>query len=86
MGKRRPFIIVSGILTCLSMVGVAYAKEIGLAGAKLFESDPEAIKKMVRITRNHLTQKDSLTLFIVHRLIQMLLLLQLLLSISSISH
>ncbi|GAA5803649.1 hypothetical protein HPULCUR_009132 [Helicostylum pulchrum] len=28
-GKRRPFIVVSGILTCLSMIGVAYAKEFG---------------------------------------------------------
>ncbi|KAG1457148.1 hypothetical protein G6F46_007409 [Rhizopus delemar] len=29
LGKRRPFMIVSGTLTCLSMVGIAYAKEIG---------------------------------------------------------
>ncbi|KAI9472110.1 MAG: major facilitator superfamily domain-containing protein [Benjaminiella poitrasii] len=28
-GKRRPFIVVAGLLTCLSMVGVAYAREFG---------------------------------------------------------
>ncbi|KAI8063324.1 major facilitator superfamily domain-containing protein [Gongronella butleri] len=28
-GKRRPFIVGAGILTCLAMIGVAYAKEIG---------------------------------------------------------
>jgi hypothetical protein len=28
-GKRRPFIVVAGILTCLSMLGVAYARDIG---------------------------------------------------------
>ncbi|KAI9032668.1 major facilitator superfamily domain-containing protein [Phycomyces nitens] len=28
-GKRRPFIVMGGILTCVSMIGVAYAKEIG---------------------------------------------------------
>ncbi|KAH8550004.1 major facilitator superfamily domain-containing protein, partial [Umbelopsis sp. PMI_123] len=27
-GKRRPYIFVSGILTCLSMLGVAYAKDM----------------------------------------------------------
>ncbi|KAI8642161.1 major facilitator superfamily domain-containing protein [Parasitella parasitica] len=35
-GKRRPFIVVSGILTCLSMVGVAYAKEFGAWIARTF--------------------------------------------------
>ncbi|GAA5803675.1 hypothetical protein HPULCUR_009158 [Helicostylum pulchrum] len=44
LGKRRPFIIVSGLLTCISMVGVAYAKEIGLAFAKFFSNDPDVIK------------------------------------------
>ncbi|KAI8081644.1 major facilitator superfamily domain-containing protein [Halteromyces radiatus] len=38
-GKRRPFIVASGILTCLSMLGVAYAKEIGLYLAGKFHSD-----------------------------------------------
>lgn len=28
-GKRRPYIFVAGILTCLSMLGVAYARDIG---------------------------------------------------------
>lgn len=28
-GKRRPFIVVAGLLTCISMLGVAYAKEFG---------------------------------------------------------
>ena len=27
-GKRRPYIFVSGILTCLSMLGVAYARDM----------------------------------------------------------
>ncbi|KAG2198769.1 hypothetical protein INT47_010555 [Mucor saturninus] len=44
LGKRRPFIIVSGILTCLSMVGVAYAKEIGHSFATLFHDEPDVIK------------------------------------------
>ena len=29
-GKRRPYILVSGMLTCLSMLGVAYAREIAV--------------------------------------------------------
>ncbi|ORX53684.1 MFS general substrate transporter [Hesseltinella vesiculosa] len=29
-GKRRPFIVGAGILTCLAMLGVAYAKEFGV--------------------------------------------------------
>ncbi|KAI8050051.1 major facilitator superfamily domain-containing protein [Thamnidium elegans] len=37
-GKRRPFIVVSGILTCLSMIGVAYAKEFGAWIARHFYS------------------------------------------------
>ncbi|KAL0091186.1 major facilitator superfamily domain-containing protein [Phycomyces blakesleeanus] len=28
-GKRRPFIVAAGFLTCMSMLGVAYAREIG---------------------------------------------------------
>ncbi|CAO3587426.1 unnamed protein product [Absidia cylindrospora] len=28
-GKRRPYIVVAGFLTCVSMLGVAYAKDIG---------------------------------------------------------
>ncbi|KAI8377773.1 major facilitator superfamily domain-containing protein [Radiomyces spectabilis] len=41
-GKRRPFIVVAGILTCLSMVGVAYAKEIGaFIGQSLYPNDAE---------------------------------------------
>ncbi|CAO0796629.1 unnamed protein product [Mucor circinelloides] len=37
-GKRRPFIVVSGILTCMSMIGVAYAKEFGAWIARSFYS------------------------------------------------
>ncbi|KAI7892801.1 major facilitator superfamily domain-containing protein [Mucor mucedo] len=37
-GKRRPFIVVSGFLTCLSMIGVAYAKEFGAWIARHFYS------------------------------------------------
>ncbi|KAI7901771.1 major facilitator superfamily domain-containing protein [Cokeromyces recurvatus] len=39
LGKRRPFIIVAGILTCISMVGVAYAKEIGYWISTVLTSD-----------------------------------------------
>lgn len=35
LGKRRPFIIVAGLLTCISMIGVAYAREIGYWCAKI---------------------------------------------------
>lgn len=48
-GKRRPYIVVSGILTCLSMVGVAYAKEIGAGIAKKFYS-PEVYDETVSPT------------------------------------
>ncbi|CEI91564.1 hypothetical protein RMCBS344292_05848 [Rhizopus microsporus] len=39
LGKRRPFIIVSGLLTCLSMLGIAYAREIGRWLATLTSQD-----------------------------------------------
>ncbi|KAI7883095.1 MFS general substrate transporter [Lichtheimia hyalospora FSU 10163] len=35
-GKRRPFIVIAGILTILSMLGVAYAKELGHVLANVF--------------------------------------------------
>lgn len=35
-GKRRPFIVIAGILTILSMLGVAYAKELGHVLADVF--------------------------------------------------
>lgn len=35
-GKRRPFIVIAGILTILSMLGVAYAKELGQVLANVF--------------------------------------------------
>ncbi|KAI7864798.1 major facilitator superfamily domain-containing protein [Spinellus fusiger] len=38
-GKRRPFIVVSGVLTCLSMLGVAYAKEIGAMGGYYLQNE-----------------------------------------------
>ncbi|RCH84746.1 hypothetical protein CU098_006903, partial [Rhizopus stolonifer] len=47
LGKRRPFIIVAGLLTCLSMIGVAYARELGYWAATLLstDNDTEAIKR-----------------------------------------
>ncbi|KAI8140869.1 major facilitator superfamily domain-containing protein [Fennellomyces sp. T-0311] len=41
-GKRRPFIVVAGFLTCLSMLGVAYAKEIGQFAVRLIYGDNAA--------------------------------------------
>lgn len=48
LGKRRPFIIVAGFLTCLSMVGVAYAREIGYLFASYLNQDQESIQKAVK--------------------------------------
>ncbi|OBZ89630.1 General alpha-glucoside permease [Choanephora cucurbitarum] len=47
LGKRRPFIIVAGLLTCISMIGVAYAREIGYYSAVWFskQDSAEAIKQ-----------------------------------------
>ncbi|KAI8350159.1 major facilitator superfamily domain-containing protein [Blakeslea trispora] len=42
LGKRRPFIIVAGFLTCLSMVGVAYARELGYYMAVWFSRHDSA--------------------------------------------
>lgn len=47
-GKRRPFIVVSGILTCLSMVGVAYAKEFGAWIARHYYS-PDVFDSTVKL-------------------------------------
>ncbi|KAI9280517.1 major facilitator superfamily domain-containing protein [Sporodiniella umbellata] len=44
LGKRRPFIIVAGLLTCLSMVGIAYAKELAYWSATLTTADPHMIE------------------------------------------
>ncbi|KAI9497452.1 major facilitator superfamily domain-containing protein [Zychaea mexicana] len=41
-GKRRPFIVLAGFLTCLSMLGVAYAREIGLFASNLAHGDSSA--------------------------------------------
>ncbi|KAI8977909.1 major facilitator superfamily domain-containing protein [Pilobolus umbonatus] len=38
-GKRRPFIVVSGVLTCFSMVGIAYAKETAAWISHTFYND-----------------------------------------------
>ncbi|KAI8096153.1 major facilitator superfamily domain-containing protein [Halteromyces radiatus] len=38
-GKRRPFIVGAGFLTCLAMIGVAYAKELGAGLAHLFSNE-----------------------------------------------
>ncbi|KAI8973613.1 major facilitator superfamily domain-containing protein [Mycotypha africana] len=48
-GKRRPFIVVAGILTCLSMVGVAYAKEIGYWFAEIFATSSTSMDRMESI-------------------------------------
>ncbi|RCI03057.1 hypothetical protein CU098_011948, partial [Rhizopus stolonifer] len=40
-GKRRPFIVVAGLLTCMSMIGVAYAKEFGALIAQHFFEQEE---------------------------------------------
>ncbi|KAF0498164.1 sugar transporter [Gigaspora margarita] len=50
MGRRRPFMIIGGLLVCLSMVSIAYSKEWAatLCGKKRSNSplDDEEIKKM----------------------------------------
>ena len=48
-GKRRPFIVVSGLLTCFSMIGVAYAREIAQSIALLQygDEDMEIIRQTV---------------------------------------
>ncbi|KAI8367525.1 major facilitator superfamily domain-containing protein [Radiomyces spectabilis] len=45
-GKRRPFMVVAGALTCLSMIGVAYAREIGntIAHLTVSDDDPDALR------------------------------------------
>ncbi|KAI8341095.1 major facilitator superfamily domain-containing protein [Chlamydoabsidia padenii] len=40
-GKRRPYIVSSGLLTCLAMVGIAYAKELGAIAARWTSDDPQ---------------------------------------------
>ncbi|KAI9478803.1 MAG: major facilitator superfamily domain-containing protein [Benjaminiella poitrasii] len=47
LGKRRPFIIIAGTLTCISMIGVAYAREIGYWFAKVLATsgDVDVINK-----------------------------------------
>ncbi|OBZ87809.1 General alpha-glucoside permease [Choanephora cucurbitarum] len=47
-GKRRPFIVGAGILTCISMVGVAYAKECGALMARVFYP-VEQLEQMTRL-------------------------------------
>ncbi|KAG0746441.1 hypothetical protein G6F57_000511 [Rhizopus arrhizus] len=43
-GKRRPFIVGAGFLTCLSMVGIAYAKEFGaMIADRYYESSKDAV-------------------------------------------
>ncbi|PHZ17012.1 MFS general substrate transporter [Rhizopus microsporus ATCC 52813] len=43
-GKRRPFIVGAGILTCLSMVGIAYARELGtMIADQFYNSSKEAV-------------------------------------------
>jgi Na+/melibiose symporter-like transporter len=40
-GKRRPYIFVSGVLTCFSMLGVAYARDMAdwIVANGTFEDD-----------------------------------------------
>ncbi|KAI9474856.1 major facilitator superfamily domain-containing protein [Zychaea mexicana] len=40
-GKRRPFIVIAGLLTCFSMIGVAYAREIAHVIVRLQYGDDE---------------------------------------------
>ncbi|KAI9258004.1 major facilitator superfamily domain-containing protein [Phascolomyces articulosus] len=51
-GKRRPFIVVAGLLTIISMLGVAYAKEIAHMFAILQYSD-EDIETIDHATRSY---------------------------------
>ncbi|KAI9253812.1 major facilitator superfamily domain-containing protein, partial [Phascolomyces articulosus] len=50
MGRRRPFIIGGGTIVCLSMLGIAYAKDIGawLIGFSGRANIPENIAEEVR--------------------------------------
>ncbi|KAI7900907.1 major facilitator superfamily domain-containing protein [Cokeromyces recurvatus] len=49
-GKRRPFIVVAGVLTCLSMIGVAYAKELGnWAARNLYTTNIEEMSHLFAI-------------------------------------
>ncbi|KAG2224782.1 hypothetical protein INT45_005306 [Circinella minor] len=49
-GKRRPFIVIAGLLTCFSMIGVAYARELGQSIALLQygDEDMELIRQTTR--------------------------------------
>jgi solute carrier family 45 protein 1/2/4 len=47
LGKRRPYIIFGGVLVCFSMLGVAYAKEIGVLYVRWF-SHPQTPEDMVK--------------------------------------
>ncbi|KAI8136533.1 major facilitator superfamily domain-containing protein [Fennellomyces sp. T-0311] len=48
-GKRRPFIVIAGLLTCFSMIGVAYAREIAhLIANVLYGDDLDAVSHATR--------------------------------------
>ncbi|KAG2189106.1 hypothetical protein INT44_004248 [Umbelopsis vinacea] len=51
LGKRRPYIIFGGVLVCFSMLGVAYAKELGVLGVRWFSQPqtPEEILKQEKL-------------------------------------
>ncbi|KAI8576887.1 hypothetical protein K450DRAFT_274338 [Umbelopsis ramanniana AG] len=51
LGKRRPYIISGGVLVCFSMLGVAYAKELGVLGVRWFSQPqtPEEILKQEKL-------------------------------------
>ena len=44
LGRRRPFIIVGGLLVCLSMAGIAYSKEWANVLFGITNSDDSEVK------------------------------------------
>lgn len=56
------------------MVGVAYAKEIGLAFAEFFSNDPDVIKRAVSVTQLKVNKPINILKKKIYRLIVMLLL------------
>ncbi|KAI7864887.1 major facilitator superfamily domain-containing protein [Spinellus fusiger] len=51
-GRRRPFILVGGILTCLSTMGIAYTKEIAHGVARFLHSNTSN-NELIGITQSY---------------------------------
>ncbi|CAO3628715.1 unnamed protein product [Cunninghamella blakesleeana] len=49
-GKRRPYIIVAALLTCMAMVGIAYAKEFGSFIAEKTNGDERTFAILVAVS------------------------------------